>query len=227
LPSPTVWAALGGLAMLSTALAYVLYFRILAAAGATNLLLVTFLIPVTAILLGAAVLGERLAPRPLRRNGPDRAGPRRHRRPDRALATPRENSGFGCRASIRGIKSLSNWHFISPSIVEYPLFAPDLRAWSGRGSSFHAARTLPDLATNSVRQASQTAESGYRIRRLISAHTVAAARRVPDIGLVRDPARALNAPSPGRHSEPIRPRPVMPLHPARIRRRRVQNRPVT
>jgi drug/metabolite transporter (DMT)-like permease len=63
LPSPTVWAALGGLAILSTALAYVLYFRILAAAGATNLLLVTFLIPVTAVLLGAAVLGERLAGR--------------------------------------------------------------------------------------------------------------------------------------------------------------------
>jgi drug/metabolite transporter (DMT)-like permease len=51
---------LAGLALLSTALAYVLYFRILAAAGATNLLLVTFLIPVTAILLGAAFLGERL-----------------------------------------------------------------------------------------------------------------------------------------------------------------------
>jgi drug/metabolite transporter (DMT)-like permease len=62
-PSVTVWAALGGLAVLSTALAYALYFRILAAAGATNLLLVTFLIPVTAILLGAAVLGERLEPR--------------------------------------------------------------------------------------------------------------------------------------------------------------------
>ena len=62
-PSPTTWAALAGLALLSTALAYVLYFRILAAAGATNLLLVTFLIPLTAILLGAFVLGERLAPR--------------------------------------------------------------------------------------------------------------------------------------------------------------------
>lgn len=62
-PSPTVWASLAGLALLSTALAYVLYFRILAAAGATNLLLVTFLIPVTAILLGAAVLGEHLLPR--------------------------------------------------------------------------------------------------------------------------------------------------------------------
>lgn len=59
-PSAGVWAALAGLALLSTALAYVLYFRILAAAGATNLLLVTFLIPVTAILLGAAFLGERL-----------------------------------------------------------------------------------------------------------------------------------------------------------------------
>ena len=63
LPSPATWAALAGLALLSTALAYVLYFRILAAAGATNLLLVTFLIPVTAILLGALFLGERLAPR--------------------------------------------------------------------------------------------------------------------------------------------------------------------
>jgi len=63
LPSPSVWLALAGLALLSTALAYVLYFRILAAAGATNLLLVTFLIPLTAVLLGALVLGERLAPR--------------------------------------------------------------------------------------------------------------------------------------------------------------------
>lgn len=63
LPSAITWAALAGLALLSTALAYVLYFRILAVAGPTNLLLVTFLIPVTAILLGALVLGERLQPR--------------------------------------------------------------------------------------------------------------------------------------------------------------------
>jgi drug/metabolite transporter (DMT)-like permease len=61
-PSVAVWSALAGLALLSTALAYVLYFRILAVAGPTNLLLVTFLIPVTAILLGAAFLGERLEP---------------------------------------------------------------------------------------------------------------------------------------------------------------------
>jgi len=60
LPAATTCAALAGLALLSTALAYILYFRILAAAGATNLLLVTFLIPVTAILLGALILGERL-----------------------------------------------------------------------------------------------------------------------------------------------------------------------
>lgn len=63
LPGATTWGALAGLALLSTALAYVLYFRILAGAGATNLLLVTFLIPVTAILLGVLVLGKRLAPR--------------------------------------------------------------------------------------------------------------------------------------------------------------------
>jgi drug/metabolite transporter (DMT)-like permease len=45
IPSLAACAALVGLALLSTAVAYVLYFRILAAAGATNLLLVTFLIP--------------------------------------------------------------------------------------------------------------------------------------------------------------------------------------
>jgi drug/metabolite transporter (DMT)-like permease len=60
LPGASVWGAVFGIAALSTALAYVLYFRILQTAGATNLLLVTFLIPVSAILLGAVVLGERL-----------------------------------------------------------------------------------------------------------------------------------------------------------------------
>ena len=62
-PTATGSTALAALALLSTALAYVLYFRILAAAGATNLLLVTFLIPVTSILLGAVFLQERLEPR--------------------------------------------------------------------------------------------------------------------------------------------------------------------
>jgi drug/metabolite transporter (DMT)-like permease len=60
MPSMAAWGAIAGIALLSTALGYVIYFRILATAGATNLLLVTFLIPVSAILLGSLVLGERL-----------------------------------------------------------------------------------------------------------------------------------------------------------------------
>jgi hypothetical protein len=40
-------------------MAYIIYFRILATAGATNVLLVTFLIPVSALLLGMTILGER------------------------------------------------------------------------------------------------------------------------------------------------------------------------
>jgi drug/metabolite transporter (DMT)-like permease len=60
LPGWPVGGAVLGQAVFSTALAYILYFRILAAAGATNLLLVTFLMPVSAIVLGTAVLGERL-----------------------------------------------------------------------------------------------------------------------------------------------------------------------
>ena len=60
MPSGGTWLAIAGLALLSTSLAYILYFRILAAAGATNLLLVTFLIPVSAIILGAAFLAQRL-----------------------------------------------------------------------------------------------------------------------------------------------------------------------
>ena len=62
MPSLTTWAAIVALALLCTAVAYVLYFRILAAAGATNLLLVTFLVPVSAIVLGVSILGERLEP---------------------------------------------------------------------------------------------------------------------------------------------------------------------
>jgi len=58
-PSGETWGAMLGLALLSTAVAYQIYFRILASAGATNLLLVTFLIPVSALLLGVLVLGER------------------------------------------------------------------------------------------------------------------------------------------------------------------------
>ena len=60
MPALPVWEAIVGSAVLSTSLGYVLYFRILATAGATNLLLVTFLIPVSAIIMGTFGLGEHL-----------------------------------------------------------------------------------------------------------------------------------------------------------------------
>jgi drug/metabolite transporter (DMT)-like permease len=60
LPHASTWGAVLGVGLVSTACGYVLYFRILAAVGATNLLLVTFLIPISACLLGAALLGEIL-----------------------------------------------------------------------------------------------------------------------------------------------------------------------
>lgn len=60
LPGLEVWSAIIALAVVSTALAYILYFRILETAGATNVLLVTLLIPVSAIVLGTTILGEQL-----------------------------------------------------------------------------------------------------------------------------------------------------------------------
>jgi drug/metabolite transporter (DMT)-like permease len=64
LPPPTlsVWAALGGISLISTAAAYMLFFRILERVGASNLLLVTFLVPISALSLGAVALHERLTP---------------------------------------------------------------------------------------------------------------------------------------------------------------------
>jgi drug/metabolite transporter (DMT)-like permease len=61
MPGLVPMAAILGLALLSTALAYLLYFRLLASAGAVNLALVTFLIPVSAIALAVLVLDETLA----------------------------------------------------------------------------------------------------------------------------------------------------------------------
>jgi drug/metabolite transporter (DMT)-like permease len=65
LPAPSLptWLALLATAALSTAWAYVVFFRILARSGASNVMLVTLLIPVTAILLGHFLLGEPLEPR--------------------------------------------------------------------------------------------------------------------------------------------------------------------
>jgi drug/metabolite transporter (DMT)-like permease len=65
LPAPSLssWLALLGTAALSTALAYVVFFQILVRSGASNVMLVTLLIPVTAILLGHFLLGEALVAR--------------------------------------------------------------------------------------------------------------------------------------------------------------------
>lgn len=60
MPSVGVWGAVLALALLSTALAYTIYFRLLSRIGATNLLLVTFLIPISAIVLGTIILNEQL-----------------------------------------------------------------------------------------------------------------------------------------------------------------------
>jgi len=59
-PPLEAWAAIVTLALFCTALGYVLYFKLIASAGATNALLVTLLVPPTAILLGGLLLGERL-----------------------------------------------------------------------------------------------------------------------------------------------------------------------
>lgn len=59
-PGLDVWLSIIGLAVISTALAYILYFRILATAGATNVLLVTLLVPLSALLFGIVFLGEQI-----------------------------------------------------------------------------------------------------------------------------------------------------------------------
>lgn len=60
--APRTRAAIAYYAIIATACAYLLYYRILAAAGAGNLLLVTLMIPPVAILLGAWARDEALAP---------------------------------------------------------------------------------------------------------------------------------------------------------------------
>ncbi|WP_441235885.1 DMT family transporter [Bradyrhizobium sp. 930_D9_N1_4] len=62
-PGLTAWLAVLGLAGLSTALAYIVFFQIIRRSGATNVMLVTLLIPITAILLGWLVLGEPMSAR--------------------------------------------------------------------------------------------------------------------------------------------------------------------
>lgn len=59
---PRTWAAIAYVSLLSTALAYLLYYRILARTGAGNLLLVTLLVAPVAIGLGTTIRSETLAP---------------------------------------------------------------------------------------------------------------------------------------------------------------------
>jgi drug/metabolite transporter (DMT)-like permease len=58
IPHPGVWAALLAIALVNTALAYAVYYKMLASAGVTYISLVTLLIPIIALLLGASFLGE-------------------------------------------------------------------------------------------------------------------------------------------------------------------------
>ena len=61
-PPLVAWGAISALALMCTAFGYVLYFKLIDSAGATNALLVTLLVPPVAILLGSLFLGETLAP---------------------------------------------------------------------------------------------------------------------------------------------------------------------
>jgi drug/metabolite transporter (DMT)-like permease len=59
-PGASTWLAVLGLGVLSTAVAYILFFQIVTLSGASNVMLVTLLIPLPAIFLGRSVLGETL-----------------------------------------------------------------------------------------------------------------------------------------------------------------------
>jgi len=58
----SIWLSIGTLAIVTTAFAFILYFNLIASAGATNASLVTLLVPASAIILSTAFLGERLEP---------------------------------------------------------------------------------------------------------------------------------------------------------------------
>lgn len=60
MPSAATWLALVGLGVFATSIAYIVFYRILARSGATNVMLVTLLMPVTTIVLAHFVLGETL-----------------------------------------------------------------------------------------------------------------------------------------------------------------------
>jgi drug/metabolite transporter (DMT)-like permease len=65
MPGAATWGSIAGLAIIGSGISYVLYFRLLATVGATNVILVNLLTPVSAILLGVLFLGEQVEPRHL------------------------------------------------------------------------------------------------------------------------------------------------------------------
>lgn len=65
MPGWDTWLAIAGFGCISTAFAYIIFFALLARAGASNVVLVTVLIPVVAVLLGASLLGETVTSRQL------------------------------------------------------------------------------------------------------------------------------------------------------------------
>ena len=62
MPGPRAWGAIVAIAVLCTGIAYILYFRLIANAGPSRALAVTFITPVFAVLYGAVFLGERITP---------------------------------------------------------------------------------------------------------------------------------------------------------------------
>ena len=62
MPGPRAWGAIIAIAILCTGIAYILYFRLIAHAGPSRALAVTFLAPVFALLYGAVFLHEVITP---------------------------------------------------------------------------------------------------------------------------------------------------------------------
>ncbi len=62
MPGLRAWAAIGAIAVLCTGIAYILYFRLIAHAGPSRALAVTFIAPVFAVFYGSLFLGERVTP---------------------------------------------------------------------------------------------------------------------------------------------------------------------
>jgi drug/metabolite transporter (DMT)-like permease len=61
LPGWEIWGSFLAIALLNTAFAYFIYYKMLATAGVTYISLCTFIIPPLALVLGAVVLGENIA----------------------------------------------------------------------------------------------------------------------------------------------------------------------